>query len=137
MVGVGADEAARAAIVDHDLVEEALAAAATLAALGPALDGEGMVLEIETLHRRVRRQSIDALLAAGAEQHQRRRAVELGIVEARDRRGSHEIAAVDHDRIVIGGSDAAHAGDVLLELHMHGAVVGLRLHAPGPWLAWL
>src|SRR6185437_7313878 len=119
MVGVRTDEAAGTAVIDHDLVEEAFAGSAALTALRPALDREGMVFEIEAFDGSMRRQRVDALLAAGAEEQQRRRAVELRIVEARDRRGPHEITAGDHDGIVIGGGDAAHARDVFVELHIH------------------
>ena len=46
---------------------------------------EGMVLEIEAAHARIGRDRIDALLAARAEQLQRRTIVEFRIVEFRDR----------------------------------------------------
>src|ERR1700722_18517903 len=56
IIGVGADELPAAAIVGHDLVEEAVIGVADRAAFGPALDGERVVGEIEALDRRVRRQ---------------------------------------------------------------------------------
>ena len=87
-----------------------------------------MVLEVEADHLGVGRHGVDALLAAGAEQLQRRRHVHLRIVEFRRRRRVHHIAALDLHRIGVGRGDAAVAGDVLVELHMHQAVFLERMH---------
>ena len=128
MVAVRADEHAAALVVDHHLVEIAVGRGAERAGLGPALDAEGMVVEIEALDAGMGRQRVDALLAAGAEELQRRRHVHLRIVEFRDRRGRHDVAAVDHHRIVIGRRHLAEAGDVLVELDLHQPVFGPGVH---------
>ena len=96
-----------------------------------------MILEIERHHLGVGRDRVDALLAAGAEQLQRRAIVHLRIVEFRRRRGIHHVAAVDLHRIGVGRGDVAVAGDVLVELHMHQPVVGERMHAARLGLARL
>jgi hypothetical protein len=59
---------------------------------------------------------------------QRRRHLHLRIVEFRDRRRRHHIAAIDHDRIVIGRRHLAEAGDVLVELDLHQPVFGPGVH---------
>jgi hypothetical protein len=128
MVGVGADEHAAALVVEDDFVEIDVLGAAQRAGLVEMLDFEGMILEIEADDLGVGRHRIDALLAAGAEQLQRLRHVHLRIVEFRRRRRVHDVAALDLDRIGIGRGDAAVAGDVLVELHMHEAVFLERMH---------
>src|SRR5690349_17725482 len=79
MVGIGADEHALALVVEDDLVEIGVARATERAGLVPFLHAKGMVLEIEALHLRIRRQRIDALLAAGPEKLQGGAIVELRI----------------------------------------------------------
>ncbi|HEY6497724.1 MAG TPA: alpha-D-ribose 1-methylphosphonate 5-phosphate C-P-lyase PhnJ, partial [Trebonia sp.] len=88
-----------------------------------ALRLEGVVLEAEALDVGVRRDGVDALLAPGAEQLQGGAAVHLRVVEARDGRRRHEVAAVDHDGVVVGGGDVAVPGDVLVQLDVHEPVV--------------
>ena len=117
----------RGIVVDDDLVEEAVRGAAKRAVLVPAFDAERMVLELQALDRGVGRHGVDSLLAAGAIELQRRIAVELGIVEFRDGRGAHDVAAVHHHRIVVGLGDAAMPGDAFVEAHLHDAVFGERV----------
>ena len=83
---------------------------------------ERMVLEVERHHAGVGRDRVDALLAARAEQLQRGAIVELRVVELRDRRGVHDVAAVDAHGIGVGRRDMAVARDVLVELDVHDAV---------------
>ena len=128
MVGVGADEHAAAAVVEDDLVEIDLLGAAQRAGLVEGLHLERVVLEVEADHLGEGRHGVDALLAAGAEQLQRRRHVHLRIVEFRRRRRVHHIAALDLDRIGVGRGDVAVPGDVLVELHMHQPVFLQRMH---------
>src|SRR5262249_17526081 len=85
IIRVGAHEDPSAFVVGDDLIEKGLARAADGAALVPALDREGMVLEVEALDRGQRRHGVDALLASGAEELERRVHVHLGIVEFGDR----------------------------------------------------
>jgi hypothetical protein len=66
-----------------------------------------MILEVEADDVGVGRDRVDALLATGAEELQRRRHVHLRIVELRRRRGVHDVTALDLDRIGIGGGDVA------------------------------
>src|SRR5690242_9412154 len=54
IVGIGAHETPSAAIVDDDLVEIAVPGAAARTGLRPPLDAEGVILEIEALHRGMR-----------------------------------------------------------------------------------
>ena len=96
VVGVGADEHPPAGIVGHHLVEVAGAAAAERAGGIGADRLEGMVLEIQAAHLGIGRHGVDALLPPGAEQLQGRHAVHLRIVEGRDGRGRHQVAAADH-----------------------------------------
>src|SRR3546814_15256186 len=56
--------------------------------------------------------------------------VHLRVVELRDRRRAHDIAAVHQDRIVVGGRDPAVMGDVLVEPDLHGPVLGEGVHLP-------
>ncbi len=127
VVGVGADEHAAAAIVEHHFVQVDVLRTAEAAGLGEALHGEGIILEVQAAHARVRRHGVDALLAAGAEQLQRLAVVHLRVVELRRGRRVHDVAAGDLDRIGIGGGDVAVARDVLVELDVHEAVVGERM----------
>ena len=98
---------------------------------------ERMILEVERDDSRVGRDRVDPLLAAGAEQLQRRAIVELGIVEFRDRRGIHDVAAGDARGIGVGRRDMAVARDVLVELDMHDAVFAERMHGARLGLARL
>ncbi|EJZ21945.1 carbon-phosphorus lyase complex subunit [Rhizobium sp. Pop5] len=52
----------------------------------------------------------------------------LRIVEFRRRRGIHDVATMHLDRIGVGRGDAAVAGDIFVELHMHEAVFLKRMH---------
>src|SRR6266702_6335184 len=79
-VRIRADEHAPALVVDHDLIEVGIFRRAQRARRVEAVGLEGMVLEIERYDLSVRRDRIDALLAAGTEQLQRRAIVHLGIV---------------------------------------------------------
>ncbi len=106
-------------------------AAAEGAAFLPALDLEGVVLEVQARHPGERRHRVQALLATGAEQHQRRVHVQLGVVELGNRRGIHHVALVHRHRVGIAGGDMAEGGDVLVELHVHHPVVVERMHGPG------
>jgi hypothetical protein len=85
VVGVGADEHRAPGVVGDDLVEVAAGRAADRAGIVEPLRLEGEVLEAEALDARERGHGVDALLAAGTEQLQRRVHVHLGVVEARDR----------------------------------------------------
>src|SRR5262249_23759614 len=86
IVGIGANEHAAPRIIGDDLVEIGILGAAQRARRVEAIARERMVLEIERYHLGVRRNRIDALLAAGTEQLQRRTIVHLRIVEFRRRR---------------------------------------------------
>ena len=97
----------------------------------PMLNLEGVVLEIQAFDRGIGRYRVDALFAPGPEQLECRIAVHFRVVEFRDRRRRHQIAAVDQDRIVVGGVDAAEARDVLVELDVHHAVFLERMHLAG------
>src|ERR1700761_1554778 len=73
---VGAPVGVRAGPTDFgfgvgDLVEEARRVAAALAGVAVRLDAERVVLEVQALHVRVRRDRVEPLLAPGAEQLQR------------------------------------------------------------------
>ena len=87
-----------------------------------------MVLEVEAHHFGEGRDRIDALLAAGAEELQRRRHVHLRIVEFRRRRGVHHVAPLDLHRVGIGRGDMPMLGDVLVELDVHQPVFLERMH---------
>src|SRR5689334_22252190 len=102
VAAVGADEPAIAVIVDDDLVEIRIGRAATTARAGAPARAEGMVLESNAGYGGIGRDRIDPLLAAGAEEFQAGRAIELGIVELRNRRGRRQIAPIDHHGIVAG-----------------------------------
>src|SRR5262245_24907076 len=96
-----------------------------------------MVLEVEASYRRVGWYRVDALLAPGAEEQERRIPVELWIVELRDRRRAHEVAPVDEDRVVVSGLHVPMPRDVLVEPHVHDAVLLQGVHLAGLDLAWL
>src|SRR6185436_20823698 len=66
-VGVGADEHATAAVIEHDLVEIDVFRRAQRAGLVECLHLERVVLEVEADHLRIGRHRVDALLATGAE----------------------------------------------------------------------
>src|SRR5438128_2288812 len=83
IIGVGADEHAPALVVGHDLIEIGIFRGAQRARRVEAIGFEGMVLEVERHDLGIGRDRIDALLATGAEQLQRRAIVHLGIVEFR------------------------------------------------------
>src|SRR6202035_1628683 len=87
VIGVGADEHPAALVVGEDFVEIGIIRPAQRTWRVEAVTREPMILEIERLDRCERRDRIDALLAAGAEQLQRRTIVHLRIVELRRRRG--------------------------------------------------
>src|SRR3546814_9478892 len=93
VLGVRAHEAARALVVENDLVQVAVVRSAQFAAMVPLLDAERVVFEVQALDPRVRRHGIPALLAAGAEQDQGRIAVQLGSVEFRNGRRAHTVVA--------------------------------------------
>lgn len=86
-----------------------------------------MIVEIEARDRRVRRNRVDAALASRAEQLQRRVHVQLRIVELRDRRRRAQVAAVDDHRVIVRRRDAAVMHDVLVQLHAHQPVIGVRV----------
>src|SRR5262249_16472282 len=81
IVGVGTTEHPSAAVIGHHFVEETFHRTAERAAAVMAIALERVIFEIERHDRRVRRDGINALFAAGAEQLQRRRVVHLRIVE--------------------------------------------------------
>src|SRR5262245_44159021 len=81
IVGVRTNEHPRALVVGHDLVEVGIVSAAERTRGIEAIRLERMILEIQRHHPGIRRDRIDALLAAGAEQLQRRAIVHFGIVE--------------------------------------------------------
>src|SRR3981189_1051590 len=83
IIRVGTDIHPTALVVGDDLVEIVRLGAAQRAGRVDTIARERMVLEVERDHLRMRRNRIDALLAAGAEQLQRRTIVPLGIVEFR------------------------------------------------------
>src|SRR4051812_41009068 len=83
IVGVRTQEHAPAAVVGHDLVQEAFGGAAERANALVAIALERMVLEIERNYLGIRRDRVDALFPAGAEQLQRGAAVHFRIVELR------------------------------------------------------
>ena len=117
-----------ALVVGHDLVEIGVGRAAELAGRVELGALEGVILEIERDDARIGRDRVDALLAPGAEELQRRAIVELGIVEFRDRRRVHDVAAGDARRIGVGRRDMAVARDVLVELDVHHAIFAERVH---------
>src|SRR5580700_10015411 len=80
VIRVGADEHPAALVVGDDLVEVGIIRPAQRAGRVEAVARERMILEVERLDLRERRDRIDALLAAGAEQLQRRTIVHLRIV---------------------------------------------------------
>src|SRR5262245_36696327 len=129
IVGIRAHEHAAAAVVDDHLVEEAVGRPAQRAAPVVAVALERMILEIERDDAGMGRQRIDALLAARGEQLQRRTIVHLRIVELGRGGGVHHVAPVDLHRIRIAGGDVSMARDVLVQLDVHDAVVGERMHA--------
>src|SRR4051794_438858 len=81
IVGVGTDEHPPALVVSDDLVEIGIAGAAQRAGRIEPVARERVILEIERYHVSVRRDRIDALFAASAEQLQRGAIVHLRIVE--------------------------------------------------------
>src|ERR1700756_50379 len=83
VIGVGTDEHPAAPVVGDDFVEVGISRAAQRAGRIEAVARERMILEVERHHRRMRRYRVDALLAAGAEQLQRRTIIHLRIVEFR------------------------------------------------------
>src|SRR4030088_2325434 len=77
IISVGTDEHPAALIVGDDLVEIGITGAAQRAGRVETVARERVILEIERYHVGVRRDRVDALLAAGAEQLQRRTIVHL------------------------------------------------------------
>ena len=114
IVSVGTDEHPPALVVGDDLVEIGIAGATQRAGRVEPVARERVILEIERHHVGVRRDCVDALLAASAEQLQRRAIVHLRIVEFRRRRRVHHIARIHLHRIRIGGRDMAKARNVLV-----------------------
>ncbi|EJK92807.1 PhnJ, carbon-phosphorus lyase complex subunit [Klebsiella pneumoniae subsp. pneumoniae DSM 30104 = JCM 1662 = NBRC 14940] len=131
IVGIGADKHPLAAVIQYHFVEVAVARAADGAGLIPLLHGKGMVVEIETLHRGIGRHGVDPLFAPGAEQLQRRHHVHFRVIEFRDRRRVHHVAAIDLHRIGVGGGDMAEAGDIFIQFHLHDAVLFQGVHGAG------
>ena len=96
-------------------------------ALAIGCDAERVILEVEAPHVGVRRNRVEALLAAGAEQLQRGHAVHLRVVEPRDRRRRHHVAAVDLHRVVVAGLDAAPLHDDPRRASRYQPVLGERM----------
>ena len=136
VIRVGTHEQPSAAIVDHHLVQIGVRRPAQPACMRSADRAERVIVEIQRLHLRVGRHSVDPLFPPGAEQLQRRHHVQLGIVERRDRAGRHQVASVHHHRIVVADRHLAEAGDVLIQLHVHQAVIRQRVHPPRFRSAW-
>src|SRR4051794_12147621 len=67
MIGIGADEQPPTMVVGDDLIEVGISGAAQPAGVWRVDGAERMVLEVERLHARPRRNGVEALLAAGAE----------------------------------------------------------------------
>src|SRR5260370_1222168 len=111
--GVGADEEPTALVVHDQLVEERAPGTAEVAGPVPVLDLERAIVEVEALHGRPGRHRVDALLPPGAQEQQLRPPVELRIVELREGRGPHQVAAVDDHWILVGLGDAPVAGAAL------------------------
>src|SRR5258707_15162788 len=105
IISVGTHEHPSALVVDDDLVEIGIASPTQRAGRVEPVARERVILEIERYDTGMRRDSIDALLAAGAEQLQRWAIVHLRIVEFRRRRRVHHITCVDLAWIGIGGCD--------------------------------
>src|SRR5260370_42697350 len=91
-IGVGADEHPAAFVVGDDFIEVGILRPAQCAGRVKAITRERMILEVERHYRGMRRDRIDAVLAAGAEQLQRWTIVHLPIVEFRRLRWVHDIA---------------------------------------------
>ena len=85
VVGIGADEHPPTLVVENDLVEIDVLAAAERAGLVEMLNRERVILEIEAHHLGLGRHGINPLLAPGTEKLQRVRHVHFGIVEFRRR----------------------------------------------------
>src|ERR1700686_5556384 len=79
VVGVGTDEHPAASVVGDNFIEVGIFRATQRARRVEAVAREGMILEVERHHRCMGRNRIDALLAAGAEQLQRRTIIHLWI----------------------------------------------------------
>src|SRR5262245_56891999 len=79
IVRVGTDIHPAAPVIGYDLVEIGIFGAAQRAGRTEAITLERMILEVERGDRRVRRNRIDTLFAAGSEQLQRRTIVHLGV----------------------------------------------------------
>src|SRR6185312_13747909 len=77
IIGIGTDEHPSAFVVGDDLVEIGIAGATQRARRIEPIARERMVLEIERHHVGVRRDRVDTLFTAGAEQLQRRAIVHL------------------------------------------------------------
>ena len=87
-----------------------------------------VVVEIEADNLSIGWQGVDPLLASRAEKLDRRAAAQLGIVELRDRRGIHDIASFDPDRVGIGGGNLTVAGDVFVKLDVHQPIFLQLVH---------
>src|ERR1700675_3714103 len=72
IIGVGTDEHPPALVVGDDFVEIGIIRPAQRTGRVESVACEGVILEVERLHRGMGRNRIDALLAASAEQLQRR-----------------------------------------------------------------
>src|SRR4051795_7553397 len=77
IIGVGTDEHPAALVVSDDHVEIGIAGAAQRAGRVEPVARERVILEIERYHISVRRDRVDALFAASAEQLQRGAIVHL------------------------------------------------------------
>ena len=90
-----------------------------------------MVFKAQTFNRGVRRHSINTLFPASAKELQSRVHVHLRVVKFRDRRGRHDVAAVDQHRVVVGGGDVAVLGNVFIQLDVHQPVFGQPMQGAG------
>ena len=127
---------AQALVIEDHFIQKAVVGIAQRAALFPALDLERIIVESQAFHPCVGRHCVNAFFPAGAEELERRVKVQFRIVEFRNRRGPHQVAAVDDHWIIVGGLDFSQARDVFVELHAHQAVIGHRMILARHFLAW-
>ena len=118
-------------VVGDDFVQKRIGGTTVGADSIPFLNFKRMILKRQTLDRGVGRHGINAFLAARAKQLQRRVHVHLGVVKLGDRRRRHDVAVVHDHRVVIGGGNVAVARNVLIQLHMHQAVLGQAMQCAG------
>src|SRR6202166_2590598 len=103
VIGVGADEHPAALIVGDDFIEVGIGRSAQRTWCIETVARERMILEVERHYRGKGRNRINPLLAAGAEQLQRRTIVHLRIVEFWGRRRVHYVTRIHLHRIRVGG----------------------------------